>query len=140
MLPQLRDSHANLHLAHHDVTLLAVSRAPYALFQPFKTRMGWDFKWVSSEGSDFNFDYHVSYTKESMAKTPPLFNFGPKPSENEGEAHGISVFFKNESEAIFHTYSCYTRGGDILIGTHNYLDLTPKWRNEKKHHGLGASS
>lgn len=121
---------ANLHLKHHDVTLLAVSRAPFAEFQAFKKRMGWRFKWVSSHGSDFNFDYDVSFTKESLARGPAYFNFAPKTTDNEGEAHGVSVFYKDESGAVYHTYSTYARGGDILIGAHNFLDMTPKGRNE----------
>jgi predicted dithiol-disulfide oxidoreductase (DUF899 family) len=120
---------ANLHLAHHDVTLLAVSRAPYADFQPFRKRMGWKFKWVSSHGSDFNFDFHVSASKEDIAAGRAYYNYETTADAAE-EMPGISVFYKNEAGQIFHTYSAYARGGDILIGAHNYLDLTPKGRNE----------
>ena len=119
---------ANLHLPHHDVTLLVVSRAPFAKIEPFKKRMGWRFKWVSSAGSDFNFDYHVSFTKEELAKGDVNYNYDMQ-AGNE-ELPGVSVFYKDESGEIFHTYSAYARGGDILLGTHNYLDLTPKGRNE----------
>jgi len=121
---------ANLHLAHHDVTLLAVSRAPLADFQAFKKRMGWKFKWVSSHGNDFNFDFGVSFTKECFAQGPVYYNYALKTTENEGEAPGASVFYKDEDGTIYHTYSTYARGGDILINTHNYLDMTPKGRNE----------
>lgn len=120
---------ANLHLAHHDVSLVVVSRAPLAEFQPFKTRLGWRFKWVSSSGSDFNFDYHVSTTKDQIARGGVEYNY--ERSENPGEEMpGISVFTKDAAGDVFHTYSSYARGGDILIGAYNYLDLTPKGRNE----------
>lgn len=122
---------ANLHLAHHDVTLLAVSRAPLAEFQPFKKRMGWDFKWVSSHGSDFNFDFRVSFTNESMARGQNQYNYRERKSKDEAENPGLSVFYKDDSGDIYHTYSTYTRGLDILLGTHNFLDLTPKGRNEQ---------
>lgn len=121
---------ANLHLAHHDVTLLAVSRAPFAEFVAFKQRMGWQFKWVSSHGSDFNFDFDVSFTKESLAKGPATYNFEPKMTQEPGEAPGLSVFSKGEDGSVFHTFSAYARGLDILLNTHNYLDFTPKGRNE----------
>jgi predicted dithiol-disulfide oxidoreductase (DUF899 family) len=119
-----------LHIQHHDVTLVAVSRAPYAQFQPFKQRMGWQFPWYSSHGSDFNFDYDVSWTDESIAAGRNSYNFEPRTSKQPGEGHGISVFYKDADGEIYHTYSSYARGGDILIGAHNFLDLTPKGRNE----------
>jgi len=119
-----------MHLPHHDVSMVAISRAPLAEFQAFRKRMGWDFKWLSSYGTDFNFDYHVSFTKESMAKGGAYDNYQPRESEKEGESPGISVFFKDDAGDIFHTYSSYARGLDLLVGTHNYLDLTPKGRNE----------
>ena len=121
---------ANLHLAHHDVTLIAVSRAPLAEFEPFKRRMGWQFKWVSSFGSDFNYDFHVSFTKEQLAAGEVDYNFERQSVGNNEELHGESVFYRNDAGEIFHTYSSYARGGDLLIGAHNYLDLTPKGRNE----------
>jgi len=120
-----------LHLQHHDVTLVAVSRAPFAEFQGFKRRMGWKFPWYSSFGSDFNFDYNVSWTEESLAAGgTPSYNFADVPNKKPGEAPGTSVFFKDADGTIYHTYSSYARGGDILLGAHNYLDLTPKGRNE----------
>lgn len=122
---------ANLHLPHHDVTLLAVSRAPLAELLPFKKRMGWRFKWVSSHGSDFNFDFHASSSKEDLASGMIRYNFEQIDSADAGEEHhGMSVFYRNGSGAIYHTYSCYARGVDILCNTHNFLDLTPKGRNE----------
>jgi predicted dithiol-disulfide oxidoreductase (DUF899 family) len=111
------------------VTLLAVSRAPWREFAAFKERLGWRFKWVSSAGSDFNYDFGVSFTKEQVASGDISYNFGTTPYAYE-ELHGISVFFKEGAGDVFHTYSSYTRGGDILLGAHNYLDLTPKGRNE----------
>ncbi len=125
---------ANLHLPHHDVTLLAVSRAPLRKIAPFKKRMGWRFQWVSSFGSDFNFDYHVSFTKQEIAKGKIYYNY--ELTEGGEEQPGVSVFFKDKSGDVFHTYSSYGRGGDQLIGTYNYLDLAPLGRNEEKGGGM----
>jgi predicted dithiol-disulfide oxidoreductase (DUF899 family) len=120
---------ATVHLAHRDVTLLAVSRAPLSQIEAFKKRMGWRFKWVSSYGNDFNFDYHVSFTKDEMAKGKVYYNYGMQEFPSE-EGPGISVFYKDGSGDIFHTYSSYARGLDMLVGTYNYLDLAPKGRDE----------
>ena len=120
---------ANLHLAHHDVTLIAVSRAPLEEFLPFKARMGWKFEWVSSAGSDFNADFGVAFTPEQVAAGEKLYNLGTLPAFME-DLHGESVFVRGEGGEIFHTYSSYARAGDVLIGAHNWLDLTPKGRNE----------
>ena len=120
---------ANLHLAHHDVTLLAVSRAPLAEFLPFKQRMGWGFKWVSSAESDFNYDFGVSFKRDDLDRDKVLYNFTVQKLNSE-EQPGLSVFYKNPSGEIFHTYSSYERGLDLLVGAYNYLDLTPKGRNE----------
>jgi predicted dithiol-disulfide oxidoreductase (DUF899 family) len=125
---------ANLHLPHHDVTLLVVSRAPLRKIAPFKRRMGWRFKWVSSFGSDFNFDYHVSFTKKEIANGKIYYNY--EMTEGGEEQPGISVFYKDESGDVFHTYSSYGRGGDLFIGTYNYLDLAPLGRQEAKGHGM----
>lgn len=124
---------ANLHLAHHDVSLVVVSRAPPAKFEPYMKRMGWRFNWVSSHGSDFNFDYHVSFTKEDLAKGSIDYNYQTIEDEKyfSDELPGLSVFHKDEKGDVFHTYSSYARGLDILLGAHNFLDLTPKGRNEK---------
>jgi predicted dithiol-disulfide oxidoreductase (DUF899 family) len=126
---------ANLHLAHHDVTLLAVSRARLPKLAAYKKRMGWRFNWVSSFGSDFNFDYHVSFTKKEMAKGKIFYNYEMTEAGSE-EQPGLSVFYKDESGDIFHTYSSYGRGGDLLIGAYNYLDLTPLGRQEGKGEGM----
>jgi predicted dithiol-disulfide oxidoreductase (DUF899 family) len=111
------------------VTLLAVSRAPLRQIEAFKKRMGWRFAWVSSYGTDFNFDYHVSFTKDETAKGPVDYNFAPREFPSE-EAPGISVFVKDEHGEVFHTYSAYARGLDLLVGAYNYLDLAPKGRDE----------
>jgi predicted dithiol-disulfide oxidoreductase (DUF899 family) len=119
---------ANLHLAHHDVSLVVVSSAPWPDFAAFKKRMGWRFKWVSSHGSDFNFDYHVSSSENDIAAGKHYYNYkvcnGPG-----GERSGTSIFYRDQGD-VFHTYSSYARGDDLLIGAYNYLDLTPKGRNE----------
>jgi predicted dithiol-disulfide oxidoreductase (DUF899 family) len=120
---------ANLHLPHHDVTLVVASRAPLAKLEAYKKRMGWRFKWVSSYGSDFNYDYHVSFTQDDLAKGKVYYNYDMTEA-SIGELPGISVFYKDASGTVFHTYSSYGRGGDLLIGAYNYLDLTPKGRNE----------
>ncbi|MCE6987546.1 thioredoxin family protein [Dyadobacter sp. CY323] len=120
----------NLHLAHHDVSLVAVSRAPLSQILPFKKRMGWQFEWVSSFESEFNYDYHVSFTEEQIEKKEVYYNYEYAIHDSGTESPGSSVFFKDESGAIYHTYSTYARGGDILLGAHNFLDMMPKGRNE----------
>ena len=119
---------AIVHLENHDVTYVRVSRAPLEKLEAYKKRMGWTVKWVSSYGSDFNYDYHVSFTKEELAKGKVDYNYGMV--EGFDELPGLSVFYKDENGDVFHTYSSYARGGDLLLGTYNYLDLTPKGRNE----------
>lgn len=119
----------NRHLKHHDVSLVAISRAPLAEFRPFKRRMGWHFDWVSSHGSNFNYDFGASFTPEQVAQGEPLYNFGTTPYLAE-DLHGLSVFVR-EGDAVFHSYSTYARGGDVLLGTHHFLDMTPRGRNEK---------
>jgi predicted dithiol-disulfide oxidoreductase (DUF899 family) len=118
-----------VHLANRDVTLVVVSRAPLSQIEEFKKRMGWRFKWVSSCENDFNFDYHVSFTKEEMAKGSVYYNYRMQPFGVE-EGPGVSVFHKDEMGTIFHTYSAYARGLDLLIGAYNYLDLVPNGRDE----------
>jgi len=120
---------ANQHLRHHDVSLVVVSRAPLARIEAFRKRMGWQFKWVSSHASDFNFDYNVSFAKEDAARGKVTYNYETVDYMFD-ELPGISVFYKDASGEIFHTYSSYARGGDLLLGAYNYLDLTPKGRNE----------
>jgi predicted dithiol-disulfide oxidoreductase (DUF899 family) len=118
-----------VHLAQRDVTMVAVSRAPLPRIDAFKRRMGWRFKWVSSYGSDFNHDFQVSFTPEELAQGRALYNFQTAGFPGE-EAPGASVFYRDGGGAVFHTYSTYGRGLDILIGAYNYLDLVPKGRDE----------
>jgi predicted dithiol-disulfide oxidoreductase (DUF899 family) len=128
---------ANQHLSQHDVTLVAVSRAPLADLQGFKRRMGWRFPWVSSYESDFNFDYHVSFRPEELATGEVYYNYRPTRASIE-ELSGLSVFYKNEKGEIFHTYSSYGRGHEEVLGAYMYLDITPKGRNENgPHFNLG---
>ena len=118
-----------IHLAHRDITLLAVSRAPLDKLEAYKKRMGWDFKWVSSLNSDFNYDYHVSFTPAEMEKGEVYYNYR-QTSFPSSEAHGISAFFKDENGDIFHTYSCYSRGLDMMNVAYHYMDLAPRGRDE----------
>jgi predicted dithiol-disulfide oxidoreductase (DUF899 family) len=118
-----------VHLAARDVTLAVVSRAPYAEIAAFKARMGWRFPWVSAFGSDFNRDYHVSFSKEEVATGEFYYNYGMDGFPSE-EAPGISVFAKDASGAVFHTYSSYARGGEPMIGVYHFLDMVPKGRDE----------
>jgi predicted dithiol-disulfide oxidoreductase (DUF899 family) len=124
------------HLEQHDVSYVAVSRAPLAEIEPFKKRMGWKFNWVSSFGSDFNYDYHVSFSKEDTAKGKLYYNFSMQDVSSE-ELPGTSVFYKDENGDIFHTYSQYARGGEGAIGTYQFLDIAPKGRNETGRGNLG---
>ena len=120
---------ANQHLAHHDVTFTAVSRAPLAEIEAYKRRMGWRFKWVSSSESDFNYDFHVSFRKDAITAGEVYYNYEMYKTTME-DLHGTSVFFKDDSGAVFHTYSAYARGDERGLGTYMFLDLTPKGRNE----------
>lgn len=120
---------ANLHLRHHDVSLVVVARAPLHEINPFKARMGWTFDWVSSGGSDFNFDYQVSFSEQQIASGTAIYNFAPMTGRSR-DLPGVSVFYKDESGEIFCTFQVRARGGDPLIGAYHYLDLTPKGRNE----------
>lgn len=116
-----------VHLAHRDTELAAISRAPLAKIDAVKARFGWRFPWYSSGGSDFNFDFGVSFTEEQDGRM--LYNFGGQKA-SAGELPGLSVFAKDEAGAVFHTYSTYSRGLDALNGTYQLLDLTPKGRDE----------
>jgi predicted dithiol-disulfide oxidoreductase (DUF899 family) len=117
------------HLEHHDVSLVTISRAPLAEIEAFKKRMGWRFRWFSSYDSDFNYDYHVSFTKEEIATGKVYYNYESRKFVSE-ELSGISVFYKNGTGEIFHTYSTHGRGDEMLATAYMYLDLTPKGRNE----------
>jgi predicted dithiol-disulfide oxidoreductase (DUF899 family) len=119
---------ARVHLEHHDVSFVSVSRAPIEKIEAYRKRMGWTFKWVSSYHSDFNYDYGVSFRPGE----PATYNYKQFPSTPDGldEASGDSVFYKDETGDIYHTYSTFARGDEKLVGAYNYLDLTPKGRNE----------
>ncbi|MGE3875248.1 MAG: DUF899 domain-containing protein [Parvibaculaceae bacterium] len=120
-----------VHLANRDVTLIAVSRAPLAEIERFRRRMGWRFPWVSSHGSGFNYDFGVSFTPEEVAKGAVGYNYGTSPHVHD-ELPGISVFFKDAAGEVFHTYSTYARGVEVMMGTYNMLDLMPKGRGERE--------
>ena len=124
------------HLNHHDVTLTAVSRAPLANIEAYKKRMGWRFPWVSSAGSDFNFDYRVSFSEGDLESGSVEYNFERQPvgarGDNE-ESPGLSAFVKDADGTVYHSYSGYARGIEPLIGTLMILDRAPKGRNEQDH-------
>ena len=118
------------HLAARDTTLVAISRAPLSKLADFKRRMGWTFDWLSSAGNDFNFDYAVSFPPQAIKSGEKVYNFGTSGFGVE-EAPGISVFYRDEAGNIFHTYSCFARGLDMMNAAYHYLDLTPLGRHEE---------
>ncbi len=118
-----------IHLNQRDVTMIAVSRAPYTRLAAYQKRMGWNFKWVSSLETDFNFDCHVSFTPEELAGKKTFYNFTME-DQDSSEREGVSVFYKDSAGKVFHTYSTYARGIDLLNVDYNYLDLVPKGRDE----------
>ncbi len=118
-----------VHLNQRDVTFLAVSRAPFSKLDAYRKRMGWSFKWVSSYGNDFNYDFHVSFTKDEEAKGKVYYNYKVQDFESD-ELPGASVFSKDPSGKVFHTYSTYRRGLDMVNVAYHYLDLVPKGRDE----------
>jgi len=118
-----------VHLNQRDVTLVAISRAPLARIEAFKKRMGWGFKWVSSGGNDFNYDYGVSFTPEQIRGGEVVYNYA-RTKGDFADREGLSVFHKDANGAVFHTYSCYARGIDLLNTAYNFLDLVPKGRDE----------
>lgn len=132
------------HLHARDTTLVLVSRAPLAKIVPFKSRMGWTIPWYSSFGSDFNYDFHVSHD-EKVAPIEYNYTDGPALMQKgesyfmQGETHGLSVFLR-DGDAVFHTYSTYARGAELLLGTYNYLDLTPLGRQEDWEQPPGRSN
>ena len=118
------------HLAARDTTLVAISRAPLQKLDAFKARMGWTFDWLSSSDTDFNYDYAVSFTPEQIKSGAKVYNFGTSGFGVE-EAPGISVFYRDKAGNIFHTYSCFARGLDMMNAAYHYLDLTPLGRHEE---------
>jgi predicted dithiol-disulfide oxidoreductase (DUF899 family) len=118
-----------VHLNERDVTMVAVSRAPYNKLAAYEKRMGWNFKWVSSYNTDFNFDYEISFRPEETAKKEGTYNFTTQ-DPHSPEREGVSVFYKVPAGRVFHTYSAYARGIDMLNVAYHYLDLVPKGRDE----------
>lgn len=121
---------AIVHLENHDVAYVRVSRAPLAKIEAYRKRMGWQARWVSSHGSDFNYEFHVSFTSEELAEGKVYYNYDM--TEGYEELHGLSVFYKDESGDLFHTYSTYARGYEQMISAFMYFDITPKGRNENE--------
>lgn len=119
------------HLAARDVTFTAISHAPLAEILPFKKRMGWEVNWVSSHGSGFNQDFHVSFTAGEIESGKVYYNYGHRPFP-QVEAPGISVFARDEAGTVYHTYSTFGRGVEVIMGTYHLLDLTPKGRDEEQ--------
>lgn len=120
---------ARCHFEHADLSFAAICRASIEEIEKIKARMGWTFQWVSSGGNSFNYDYGVSFTPEDVAKGDVGYNFGTTSYAAE-ELHGTSIFAKNGAGEVFHTYSTYARGNEMLFAPFNYLDLAPKGRNE----------
>jgi predicted dithiol-disulfide oxidoreductase (DUF899 family) len=118
-----------IHLRHRDIAFAAVSSAPLERLEAYKRRMGWSFPWVSSAGSDFNHDYGVSFTQDALAAGEVTYNFAPRKTSMT-ELPGISGFYRDPSGTVFHTYSCYARGLDMMNGAYHYIDLAPKGRDE----------
>jgi predicted dithiol-disulfide oxidoreductase (DUF899 family) len=120
----------NVHLAQRDIRFVAISRAPLAEIERFRQRMGWQFSWVSSHGSDFNHDFHVSFAPEDVAKGEVYYNYAVRPFPSD-EAPGLSVFYRNDAGEVFHTYSTYGRGVEVMMGAYQMMDLTPQGRAER---------
>ena len=130
---------ANQHLAQHDAWFVACSRASVSELNAYKKRMGWRFDWVSSYENDFNYDYHVSFKPDDLAKGEVFYNYTMSPASIE-DLSGISVFYRDKKGGVFHTYSSYARGNEEVLGAYMYLDLTPKGRNENgPNHNLSDS-
>ncbi len=120
-----------VHLNQRDVTMVAVSRATLAAIEAFRKRMGWSFRWLSSNGTDYNCDFQASFTPEALKSGKAVYNFGTiDPGTTDRE--GVSVFYKDEQGAIFHTYSAYARGIDMFNTAYHYLDIVPRGRDEDK--------
>jgi predicted dithiol-disulfide oxidoreductase (DUF899 family) len=123
------------HLAQRDTTFVAISRAPLADLLRFRQRMGWQFTWASSNANDFNFDFNVSFTPEEKLENKVTYNYGTQSYQSD-ELPGVSVFYKDDAGQIFHTYSTYGRGVEVMMGTYSLLDLTPKGRDEEPGGGM----
>ena len=119
-----------VHLDHRDVSFVVISRAPLAKIEAFKKRMGWGFKWVSSGATDFNYDFQASFRPEDLKRGTAIYNYAPF-NLDMADREGISVFYRDESGQVFHTYSTYARGIDMVNATYQFLDLVPKGRDEQ---------
>ncbi len=120
---------ASIHLGQRDTAFAVISRAPLKEIEPFKKRMGWKFKWVSSNKTDFNFDFNVSFTPQQRKQGTAIYNYAPLDMDID-EREGVSAFYKDKDGQIYHTYSSYARGIDLMNTTYNFLDLTAKGRDE----------
>jgi predicted dithiol-disulfide oxidoreductase (DUF899 family) len=120
----------NVHLAQRDISFLAISRAPLPEIERFRQRMGWQFRWVSSHGSDFNHDFHVSFAPEDVARGEVYYNYAARPFPSD-EAPGLSVFYRDGAGEVFHTYSTYGRGVEVMMGAYQMMDLMPRGRGER---------
>jgi predicted dithiol-disulfide oxidoreductase (DUF899 family) len=118
---------ARRHFEHNDVSFVAVSRAPLAKLEPYHARMGWTFRWVSSAGNDFNFDYHVSFPHEARER---FYNFEIRTDITMDDLPGVSVFHRDDDGGLYHTYSSYGRGGEMFLPVYSWLDIVPRGRNE----------
>ena len=121
---------ALVHLENHDVSFVAVARAPIGEIEAYRKRMGWRFRWVSSFGGDFNYDFHASFTPEQLAAGTAFYNYRIEPQMPLEDLSGFSVFFQDDRGRIFHTYSAFGRGAEEVLTTYMFLDLTPRGRNE----------
>jgi predicted dithiol-disulfide oxidoreductase (DUF899 family) len=121
---------ARQHFEHADLSFVAVARAPIDEIEAVKARMGWTFPWVSSQGSDFNYDFGVSFTQDDRDAGRASYNYGLTSVQRSSDMFGLSVFVKDDAGDIFQSYSTYDRGTELLMGAFNWLDLTPKGRNE----------
>ncbi|MCF3643184.1 DUF899 domain-containing protein [Rhizobium sp. TRM95111] len=118
-----------IHLNHRDVTFTAIARAPLAKIEAYRARMGWTFPWVSSNGSDFNLDYQAACSPEDLAAGKTYYNYEIRPN-GVSDMVGVSVFYRSGDGEVFHTYSCYGRGVEMVNGAYHFLDLVPKGRDE----------
>lgn len=119
----------NFHIGQRDTAFAVVSRAPLREIEPFKKRMGWKFKWLSSFKTDFNFDFNVSFTSKQLKNGTAIYNYAPLNMDID-EREGVSAFYRDKNGDIYHTYSSFARGIDLMNTTYNFLDLTAKGRDE----------
>ena len=120
-----------IHLAARDISFTAISRAPLAEIESFRQRMGWHFNWASSNSNDFNYDMHVSFRPADRIAGEVYYNFAMTAFPSD-EAPGLSLFYRNEADEVFHTYSAFGRGVEVMMGTYHMLDLAPKGRDERE--------